>query len=419
MSYPSIYVYCVNQTPRVTYIFKTLSIWMDVSFELLSDLDVFAKKTSPKFSYNQNYREGFYLCPNPILFEDTTSPQKSLQVFDEKQKAYMFKTQSNFLAFDLFAAIFYLISRQEEYRIAKKDNHNRFDYRESIAFKHGFLEYPIIDKWILDFKTTLIEKLKLNPPPKKHLQHHISIDVDQLYAFKNRGYKALPFFIKSCFTNPLLAFRYLFKHKDPYDYLDFLNTLPHKHTAFLHVGHKTKYDAPNANSEYIELAVACFSKAYQIGLHPSYYSSEALEVLAKEKKLLESQAKTSITSSRQHFLRFSLPKTYQSLLSLGISDEYSMGYSESPGFRASTSRSFLWFDLQNNKMTDLWVHPFWFMDVQLLKGTLSPNKAKEIIGHLKQYDGVNHMVLHNHFFAFQTNANQLKQKIQTILGYVS
>ena len=60
------------------------------------------------------------------------------------------KHQDSYL-FDFFAASFYLVSRYEEYLPHLKDSYNRYKAEESIAYKYGFLEKPIINIWAKNF----------------------------------------------------------------------------------------------------------------------------------------------------------------------------------------------------------------------------------------------------------------------------
>jgi hypothetical protein len=60
-----------------------------------------------------------------------------------------------------------------------------------------------------------------------------------------------------------------------------------------------------------------------------------------------------------------MPFTYHSLIQQGVKDDYTMAYASHVGFRASTCKPFNWFDLSENKPTDLIIHSSCAMDVTL------------------------------------------------------
>jgi hypothetical protein len=49
-------------------------------------------------------------------------------------------------------------------------------------------------------------------------------------------------------------------------------------------------------------------------------------------------------------------------LEAGITEEYSMAFPEAPGFRAGTCKPFYFYDLKNEKVTDLKIFPVTCMD---------------------------------------------------------
>jgi hypothetical protein len=89
--------------------------------------------------------------------------------------------------------------------------------------------------------------------------------------------------------------------------------------------------------------------------------------------------------SRFHYLRFSLPESYQILIEAGIKEDYSMGYVDRIGFRAGTCTPFYFYDLNNEKTSELKIIPFAYMDGVLNdKLKYSPKLAKKIINELKE-----------------------------------
>ena len=47
-------------------------------------------------------------------------------------------------------------------------------------------------------------------------------------------------------------------------------------------------------------------------------------------------------------------------------DDFSMGLSASAGYRAGTALPFRWFDLEENRISNLTIHPFFMMDSSAL-----------------------------------------------------
>jgi len=119
-------------------------------------------------------------------------------------------------------------------------------------------------------------------------------------------------------------------------------------------------------------------------------------------------AKIPTGKSRQHYIRFQLPHTFRNLLELGIKEEYSMGYGSINGFRAGTSFSFLWFDLEKNETTDLRLFPFCFMECnsffeQQYSAMQAAVELNRYLENVRQVDGQLISIWHN----FSLGSDQL------------
>jgi hypothetical protein len=114
----------------------------------------------------------------------------------------------------------------------------------------------------------------------------------------------------------------------------------------------------------IKALMASFQKrGHHIGLHPSYNSFLDKRLLTEEKQLLEQQLNTTISTSRQHYLKFSVPKTWRILSEAGIRTDSTMGYAAEPGFRCGTSKPFPVFDIHQRIQLPLTERPLLVMDV--------------------------------------------------------
>ncbi|WP_407281437.1 polysaccharide deacetylase family protein [Tenacibaculum maritimum] len=107
-----------------------------------------------------------------------------------------------------------------------------------------------------------------------------------------------------------------------------------------------------------------------------------------------------ITRSRQHYLRFNLPETYQKLIDLEIVEDYSMGYADHVGFRASTCTPFYFYDLDFEIQTPLKIFSFALMDTTLndymkLTPKQSLGRIRDLKNEVKKVNGVFITLFHN------------------------
>jgi hypothetical protein len=172
--------------------------------------------------------------------------------------------------------------------------------------------------------------------------------------------------------------------KDPYDTYDYILSIAKRGfqvNMFWLLGDYAKYDK-NISFKNLrhQRLIRKMNRTTTVGIHPSYKSNSYEFYLLNEKERLEVILNNMVEHSRQHFLKLKIPLTYPSISSMGIKHDYTMGYAEQYGFRAGTARPFKWFDLTKNKVSDLTIHPFAYMDGTLNEYmNLSPEEAKERI----------------------------------------
>jgi hypothetical protein len=143
---------------------------------------------------------------------------------------------------------------------------------------------------------------------------------------------------------------------------------------------------------------------YNVGIHPSYQSDSDFHIVKNELNKLESITGKPITKSRLHFLRIAMPRTYQILENCGISEDYSMGFAELPGFRAGTCTPFRFYDLSVEKETNLYIVPFGVMDGTLnqymgLNAASAVEKVKELAQQVRNVEGTMVTIWHNQSFS--------------------
>ena len=406
-------VYSHKITPRIRYIFKhilTRTLLIPVSFT--SKVEDFVAHNGLKLSYTKTpLGNEFFIKCNDLLYEQGVNDMEiNVQKWEEVPCFFATNLKSS-LPYDIFAASFYLISRYEEYLPHVKDVHGRYTAAQSLAFKYKFLEQPVVDIWAYKFLKILKEKFP-NYDYKQRKYNYIStIDIDNAYAYKHKSLiRSLGGFILDLVQFRLRDIwnRFIVNvnlKKDPFNtfgkILALQKELKIKTIFFFSIGDYTTYDTNvSASKTKYRLLIKEMQDYALVGLHPSYFSMQNSITLKKEKERLESITNTTIVRSRQHYLRFSLPETYQNLIDLEIEEEYSMGYASNIGFRASTCTPFYFYDLDFEIQTPLKIYPFALMDTTLndymkLTPKQSLGKIRDLRNEVKAVNGTLITLFHN------------------------
>jgi hypothetical protein len=289
----------------------------------------------------------------------------------ENSTPAFFQTETAEWPFDLFSSVFYLISRYEEYTETVRDEHGRFPHTQSLAYRMNVLHIPLIQHWLLDLRWLIQNKWPSVSMTIATQSPMITYDIDMAWSYLHKGWlRNLVGWLKQPSINRIQVL--VGNKPDPFDIFDDLiarhqetNTLA---SFFFPAGKShNRYDKHiSPNNPALQKRIRQIANYFDVGLHPSYYSMQQPERLIEEKNRLEQLLEKQIIRSRQHYIRFALPETYRYLIDTGIREEYSMGYGSINGFRASTSSSFLWYDLSTERVTELRVFPFSFMDANCI-----------------------------------------------------
>lgn len=411
-------------TARLSYIVGFFSKELfDTPIRITSDKEAFLAATGPRINYSgvglrpppgSDLSESpiFSLTPAPLLFESGFSPQTITCFEFEGHKAF-FATSGDF-PFDIFAASFYLLSRYEEYLPHEKDEYGRYAYTNSLAWKEGFLDIPLINYWLLEFKLALrrrIPDLVYRYPAFTFVPTY---DIDLAWSYLFKGWRRnVGGGIKDLVTGNWrrLSERLAVlsgRRRDPFDSYEWLDSLHlycrMKPYYFFLVAARCQGVDRNISPSKPGLRelVAYHAAGYRVGIHPSWSSGDKDSLLREEIEWIERVSDRNITRSRQHYIRFTLPHTYRRLLFYGIDQEFSMGYGSINGFRASVASSFYWYDLQKEEETTMRLFPFCFMDANAyFEQHLTPSQAMSELmhyyHHIRKVNGLMVTIWHNHF----------------------
>jgi hypothetical protein len=143
--------------------------------------------------------------------------------------------------------------------------------------------------------------------------------------------------------------------RDPYDVMDKVFAMESGRRSanfFLatgrdHVLHRYDLERPR----FLKVLKACQKRGMDVGLHGQvHFCADAAGMRAETEKLARLSGRP-VGMNRQHYLRWDPAKTLPGLEAAGVRVDSTLGYNDSPGFRAGTAWPYLWFDCALNRAT--------------------------------------------------------------------
>lgn len=343
---------------------------------ITSDPAEYCAAAGPRINYSAERitTDEVWVAPHGLLSESGLQEQATA-CFEWKGYPAFFQTNGD-IPFDMFAAIFFLLSRYEEYLPHGKDSYGRFAHTQSLACREGFLDQPLVNHWLVMLGKELEHRFPGFTIAEQRFRFIPTYDIDEAYSFRyKQWWRSAGAALKDLARGQWKRFAQRRRvlnglETDPYDAFSWMDDLHrpardkvHPRYFFLVADVTKGYDRNNPPDQpHIQALVRRLAEDYPAGLHPSWQSGDDPALLQQEKDRLERMTGIKISASRQHYIRFELPRTYRTLAEAGIREDYSMGYGSINGFRASVASPFYWYDLEREQTTALLLYPFCFME---------------------------------------------------------
>ena len=286
------------------------------------------------------------------------------------------------LNFDVISIALIMLTRYEEIVIESRDIHGRFRFKDSIAFKYDFIQYPIVDEYAFLLKDIfIVEKIIFDVKINNNAEIIPSHDIDFIKISNSKKY-----FLKSCLkellkgnfiifltqlfriTYSLTFWNFDFCIKTISDLININLKYRLKGQFYFMSCQESKFNNGYNSSEVMLLPIYEKIKNNDLilGLHAGYNTYDNIDLFRKEKENLEASTSSIIEFNRQHYLQIDPHKTLKNVSTIGIKVDSSLGYAEHEGFRCGTCIPYYFYDYTLDKQLDLKIYPLIIMDVTLI-----------------------------------------------------
>lgn len=394
-----------------------------------------ASTNAPCVSWNAK-AEG-YTAPiaNELPAPCASALPSPLIVVDEQQNQAT-------IGYDILGLTYWMLNRIEEIGSEELDNHGRFPATSSHAYKHDYLERPVVDEW-LHILGQVVQQVWPHVELKQHqFSIKVSHDVDSpsLYSFKPwktivrmmAGHLLKRRDIKAFLQAPYIKLttgKQLHK-QDPYNTFDWLMDVSEANnltSAFYFIcGTTSNMDADYQPEDprIAKLMRHMHERGHEIGLHPSYGTYQTPELIKQEADRLRGVLRaTGIDQpqigGRMHYLRWEHPTTLQAWEDAGMAYDSTLSYADRPGFRCGICYEYPAFNAVTQQQLNIRIRPLIAMectvidDVYLGLGVTqaAENKFLELKEKCRQLGGCFTTLWHNSYFANEAGLKEMYQRI--------
>lgn len=307
---------------------------------------------------------------------------------------------------DLPLAVLLVLSRWEELITTSRDEHGRFASRQSIAFREGFLERPIVDEYGLAFEQVLTF---LNPgwrSAERKFKAKLSHDADHVgLPFRGKNVlrhaakrnlagasRELYSWLPQCDPEDLRAVREIVTVTREYD-LDSAVYWMASPPSARDSGYDPRHQKIRRTIDWLTRT------GVEMGVQPGYSTFRSPERLRREIASLREVLGDGPLGGRQHYLRWCLD-TWIHWEMCGLAYDSTVCYADHIGFRAGTCIPYRPWLLSLNRTADLLEIPLIVMDRTLLEymhlsEEMSVDAVRRCVARCQLVGGTFTMVWHN------------------------
>jgi hypothetical protein len=300
------------------------------------------------------------------------------------------KSGQTVIHYDILGLTYWMLNRIEEIGSKDLDSHGRFPAINSHAYKHGYLERPIVDEW-LNILGQAIQKQWPQVALKQHefiMKVSHDVDMPSRYAFRS------PMSLLSAIAGDVFKYNNMKgillalwirltvrQHLHPADLFNTFDWIMDQSesigivSSFYFICGRT--DISMDGDYEIEHPIMCnlmrniHERGHKVGLHPSYGTYQEPALISKEANRLrkvmdELDIKQEKLGGRMHYLRWEQPKTLQAWNDAGMTYDSSLGYADRPGFRCGTCHEYPAFNAVTQKLLHLRVRPLVAMECSVM-----------------------------------------------------
>ncbi|GDX47749.1 MAG: polysaccharide deacetylase family protein [Bacteroidetes bacterium] len=428
-------IYTSKVSSRLYYILNLVfREMMEIEYEITNEVQTFQNYQGPKLNYSSKvFNDEPFISAHQILFESGIHQQRTDTTEYQGIPVLFASNQPASLPYDPLAAAFFMVSRYEEYLPFRGDSYGRFRGERSIAYKKSFHFIPVVNHYVEHIKQLLHHYYPSMRFGARSYQFILTYDIDIAYSFLEKGaMRSQGALLKALITGDkdFIETRKKVltgKMPDPYDTFDYQFYLNNKYQVypiyFFHLGdYGTNDKSIPWTSERLQNLIRDINNRYLTGLHPSFASNSKFKLLGLEIDRLNAITGKPTIRSRQHYIMLKFPDTYNILTSIGINDDYSMGYHNILGFRAGICTPFHFYDINREEQTSLRIHPFCAMDSTLhhqlnLTSETALEEVKQYVDEVRKVNGTFTFIAHNNLIGAQSEFAGWSTQFEELIKY--